>query len=146
MKYKLLFLYSLFCFTTVAAQENIYILFNKEKGDLIKEEDSETKKFYLKPALDASVFTYEAQNQKKIRVCYEKYKNKIVSKSKANDVVKEKLEQEALKFEKEAGLKGNIYRNPPYDFKSLFKNIFIYVRINSNKGFLYEVIWDYAIQ
>ena len=145
MKYKLCYLLFLLFFVKISAQENIYIFFDEEKGDSVKQ-GKISKRFYLKPSIDASYFAHNENAKKPIRVCFERYKDKIVSKAEANDFVIHKLERKAQKFEEETGLKGNIYRNPPYDYNALFKSIYIYMKIDSLNGILYKVHWNYAIE
>ncbi|MGO2359449.1 hypothetical protein [Mesonia sp.] len=145
MKYKLCYLFFLLFFVKINAQEDIYIFFEKGKGDFVKEEN-DLKRFYLKPSIDASYFVHNENAQKPVEVCFETYKDKMISKREANELVMGKLESKAQKFEEETGLKGNIYRNPPYDYNALFKSVYIYFKIDSLKGTLYEVHWNYAIE
>jgi hypothetical protein len=146
MKYKLYFLlFILFLLPKLYAQENIYILFNNEEGDVIKEY-SHSKRFYLNPVIDASYFIHHKSNHHIKKVTLESLSDNVISKSEANELVRCKLENKAQKFEKNTGLKGNIHRNPPYNFNALFESIYIYKKTDSLSGTLYEVEWFYAIE
>lgn len=144
MKFIFTFL-TLFLYVTLNAQENIYILFNKEEGDVIKE-DSHSKRFYLNPVKDASYFIHYKSAHHIKKVTLESLGDSVVSKSEANELVRCKLENKAQKFQENTGLKGNIHRNPPYNFNALFESIYIYKKTDSLSGTLYEVEWFYAIE
>lgn len=140
------FIFFLFHVVIGYGQKNkLYIFFDTEiKGNKFTKTNDKWV-FYVQPLIGASFFTYNESIQCKRLVQYKDFESLLISKNKANQKVREKLEEKAIKFEKETGLKGNIIRNPPYNFNVLFDKIYLYKKIDSIQGVLYEVFWDYAI-
>ncbi|OYQ46132.1 hypothetical protein CHU92_01585 [Flavobacterium cyanobacteriorum] len=123
----------------------LYINFNDATDKLFSKKEDGSKTFYLYPKIDNDSFLYNPKKHKTKKVDYTSVKKNLVSKDKANMNTKAIIENEAKAFERKTGLKGNMIRNPPYNFTRYYKKIFIYVKINDGEGILYEVEWRYAI-
>ena len=149
MKFNLLLLFILISsYATLAAQEKkaIYIFLDKNGKDL-QFENQERIRFFVQPMIDASHFVFmKNKNEKKV-VLIKDYRDKLLTKKEANKVVYEILEEKAKNFEKRnKGYKGNIFRNPPYAYNTLFEKIYLFKELDSERGVLYEVDWVYAIE
>ena len=126
-------------------KETIYILFEESTTNTIKE-SLKFKYFYLKPKIDNSYFIYDSVKNGAVSIYYEEIKYKLLPIEMVNQKVQSILEKKASAFEKSTKKKGNIIRNPPYNFDDIFNNIYIYEKKSDLKGMLYPVKWIYAIE
>lgn len=117
-------------------KESIYICFDKNNGDK-KYSDNKTTNFYLNEKSivkgDHTLkFVFENSGIKKI-VSFKDYENKIIS------------EEEAMQ-RVDTYLKKNYRPIVAYYYNDYFEKIYLYERLSSKEGILYEVKWNWSIE
>lgn len=146
MNLKLIFLFLTFSCSLISAQEkkDLYLIFD-ENTDLQFDGEDEIR-FYLKPSFNSSFFVFDKKEHKEKMVSIKEYRDKLSTKKKADEIFLGVMEEKAKQFEEKTNLKGNMFRNPPYYYHSVFDKIYLYKELDSENAVLYQVEWKYAIE
>ena len=146
MKLKLLFLFLIFPCSWVSAQEkkDLYVIFDKNTDLQLEGEDEIS--FYLEPSINSSFFVFKKKKHIEKVVSIKEYRNKLSTKEEADEIFIGVMEEKAKQFEEKTGLKGNMFRNPPYYYDSVFADIYLFKELDADNAILYQVEWKYAIE
>ena len=147
MKLKLILLLILISSCSmISAQEkkNLYVVFDEDRD--VQMDGEEEIRFYLKPPIHSSYFVFKRYKNGKKVVSIKKYRDKLSNKEEANEIFFKIMEEKAKKFEEKTDLKGNMFRNPPYYYNSVFDSIYLYKEVDAENAILYKVDWLYAIE
>ncbi len=128
----------------LTAQEVLYIEYNPKNKDVYFESEDQIR-FDLEPRIDASFFIYDKTLNDKKEIYKSEIVEKLVTKTKANEIAKAIREKRSIKSEKETGVKGQ----PPREilFFRTFEKMYIFVPDSAGeKGILYPISWQYAIE
>ena len=147
MKFKLILLFFLIpsCFLLSAQEKKyLYVLFDEEID--VQMEGEEEIRFYIQPSIHSSFFVFKRKKNEEKVVSIKEYRDRLFTKEEANEIFFEIMEEKAKKFEEKTGLKGNMFRNPPYYYNSVFDDIYLYKEVDAENAILYQVDWMYAIE
>lgn len=136
-------LFPFLAFTQKQEKESIYIYFDKEdsKNRILNNNDTKIL-FYINTESD-DIFIYNELKHLKKCIEYDSIKFQLISKTEAKNKLSIRLKKQGEKYMRETGKKWL----PPLsiiNYSDYFEKVYIYKKVDSIKGFLYEVDWKYS--
>lgn len=125
--------------------DTIYIQFEEDCPNSFFSENEDRITFILYPSINQSRFIHNKGSNMMKRTCCIEIKNRLISKTKLNELAIELHIEQQKEFEKETGLKGLPPVIPSLNLNALFNKLYIYKSIDENCGIIYEVKWIPAI-